>query len=327
MTRRIAITGAAGQIGYALVYRLASGDLLGDEPVELRLLEVPAAVKALDGVAMELLDCAFPQLKGIEVTDDPAVAFDGANVAMLVGASPRSAGMERADLLEANAAIFAAQGRALAASAAPDVRVVVTGNPANTNALIASRHADGIPGSRFTALTRLDHNRARAQLAAKARRPVADVTNVTIWGNHSATQYADAFNARICGMPADQWIADDAWIAFDFIPTVARRGAAVIAARGRSSAASAANATIAHVRDWLLGTPGGDWTSMAVVSDGSYGVPAGLVSSFPVRCCDSDWEIVQGLPLNAFARSRVNVSVDELKSEAEEVRSMGLLPM
>ena len=327
MTRRIAITGAAGQIGYALVYRLASGDLLGDEPVELRLLEVPAAVKALDGVAMELLDCAFPQLKGIEVTDDPAVAFDGANVAMLVGASPRGAGMERADLLEANAAIFAAQGRALAASAAPDVRVVVTGNPANTNALIASRHADGIPASRFTALTRLDHNRARAQLAAKARRPVADVTNVTIWGNHSATQYADAFNARICGMPADQWIADDAWIAFDFIPTVARRGAAVIAARGRSSAASAANATIAHVRDWLLGTPGGDWTSMAVVSDGSYGVPAGLVSSFPVRCCDSDWEIVQGLPLNAFARSRVNVSVDELKSEAEEVKSMGLLPM
>ena len=326
MTRRIAITGAAGQIGYALVYRLASGDLLGDEPVELRLLEVPAAVKALDGVAMELLDCAFPQLKGIEVTDDPAVAFDGANVAMLVGASPRSAGMERADLLEANAAIFAAQGRALAASAAPDVRVVVTGNPANTNALIASRHADGIPASRFTALTRLDHNRARAQLAAKARRPVADVTNVTIWGNHSATQYADAFNARICGMPADQWIADDAWIVFDFIPTVARRGAAVIAARGRSSAASAANATIAHVRDWLLGTPGGDWTSMAVVSDGSYGVPAGLVSSFPVRCCDSEWEIVQGLPLNAFARSRVNVSVDELKSEAEEVRSMGLLP-
>lgn len=327
MTRRIAITGAAGQIGYALVYRLASGDLLGDEPVELRLLEVPAAVKALDGVAMELLDCAFPQLKGIEVTDDPAVAFDGANVAMLVGASPRSAGMERADLLEANAAIFAAQGRALAASAAPDVRVVVTGNPANTNALIASRHADGIPASRFTALTRLDHNRARAQLAAKARRPVADVTNVTIWGNHSATQYADAFNARICGKPADQWIADDAWIAFDFIPTVARRGAAVIAARGRSSAASAANATIAHVRDWLLGTPGGDWTSMAVVSDGSYGVPAGLVSSFPVRCCDSDWEIVQGLPLNAFARSRVNVSVDELKSEAEEVKSMGLLPV
>lgn len=327
MTRRIAVTGAAGQIGYALVYRLASGDLLGDEPVELRLLEVPAAVKALDGVAMELLDCAFPQLKGIEVTDDPAVAFDGANVAMLVGASPRSAGMERADLLEANAAIFAAQGRALAASAAPDVRVVVTGNPANTNALIASRHADGIPASRFTALTRLDHNRARAQLAAKARRPVADVTNVTIWGNHSATQYADAFNARICGKPADQWIADDAWIAFDFIPTVARRGAAVIAARGRSSAASAANATIAHVRDWLLGTPGGDWTSMAVVSDGSYGVPAGLVSSFPVRCCDSDWEIVQGLPLNAFARSRVNVSVDELKSEAEEVRSMGLLPV
>jgi len=327
MTRRIAITGAAGQIGYALVYRLASGDLLGDEPVELRLLEVPAAVKALDGVAMELLDCAFPQLKGIEVTDDPAVAFDGANVAMLVGASPRSAGMERADLLEANAAIFAAQGRALAASAASDVRVVVTGNPANTNALIASRHADGIPASRFTALTRLDHNRARAQLAAKARRPVADVTNVTIWGNHSATQYADAFNARICGKPADQWIADDAWIAFDFLPTVAKRGAAVIAARGRSSAASAANATLDHVRGSLTRPPGGEWTSMAVVSDGSYGVPVGLVSSFPVRCHSGEWEIVQGLPLNAFARSRVNVSVDELKAEAEEVRSMGLLPV
>ena len=326
MTKRIAVTGAAGQIGYALVYRLASGDLLGDEPVELRLLEVPAAVRALDGVAMELLDCAFPQLKGIEVTSDPRVAFDGANVAMLVGASPRKAGMERADLLEANAAIFAEQGRALASSAAPNVRVVVTGNPANTNALITSQHADGIPAERFTALTRLDHNRARAQLAAKARRPVADVTHVTIWGNHSATQYADAFNAQICGRPAAEWIADDAWIAFDFLPTVARRGAAVIMARGKSSAASAANATIAHVRDWLLGTPQDDWTSMAVVSDGSYGVPAGLVSSFPVRCAGGDWQIVQGLPLNAFAKTRFDASVDELRSEAEEVRSMGLLP-
>lgn len=326
MTKRIAVTGAAGQIGYALVYRLASGDLLGDEPVELRLLEVPAAVRALDGVAMELLDCAFPQLKGIEVTSNPRVAFDGANVAMLVGASPRKAGMERADLLEANAAIFAEQGRALASSAAPNVRVVVTGNPANTNALITSQHADGIPAERFTALTRLDHNRARAQLAAKARRPVADVTHVTIWGNHSATQYADAFNARICGRPAAEWIADDAWIAFDFLPTIARRGAAVIMARGKSSAASAANATIAHVRDWLLGTPQDDWTSMAVVSDGSYGVPAGLVSSFPVRCAGGDWQIVQGLPLNAFAKTRFDASVDELKSEAEEVRSMGLLP-
>ena len=326
MTKRIAVTGAAGQIGYALVYRLASGDLLGDEPVELRLLEVPAAVRALDGVAMELLDCAFPQLKGIEVTSDPRVAFDGANVAMLVGASPRKAGMERADLLEANAAIFAEQGRALASSAAPNVRVVVTGNPANTNALITSQHADGIPAERFTALTRLDHNRARAQLAAKARRPVADVTHVTIWGNHSATQYADAFNAQICGRPAAEWIADDAWIAFDFLPTVARRGAAVIMARGKSSAASAANATIAQVRDWLLGTPQDDWTSMAVVSDGSYGVPAGLVSSFPVRCAGGDWQIVQGLPLNAFAKTRFDASVDELRSEAEEVRSMGLLP-
>lgn len=321
---RIAVTGAAGQIGYALVYRLAAGEL-GPGSVELRLLEVPGAIRALDGVAMELLDCAFPQLAAIEVTSDPRVAFDGANIAMLVGASPRKAGMERADMLGANAAIFAEQGRALTA-AAPDIKVVVTGNPANTNALVASRHADGIPREHFTALTRLDHDRARTQLARRARRPVADVTNMTIWGNHSATQYADAFNARICGRPAAEWLADDAWIAFDFIPTVAKRGAAVIAARGKSSAASAANATIGHVRDWLHGTPAGDWTSMAVPSDGSYGVPPGLISSFPVRCAGGRCEIVPDLPLNAFSRSRLDISVAELRAEAAEAARMGLLP-
>ncbi len=324
--KRIAVTGAAGQIGYALVYRLACGALLGDEPVELRLLEVPGALGALEGVAMELLDCAFPTLRGIEITADPKVAFDRANVAMLVGAMPRKAGMERGDLLGANAAIFAEQGRALAACAADDVRVVVTGNPANTNALIASRHAPEIPAERFTALTRLDHNRAVAMLAKKARVGVSQISHMSIWGNHSATQYPDVFNALINGVPASKRIGDDAWIAFDFIPTVAKRGAAIIAARGASSAASAANATIEHMRDWLHGTPTTEWTSMAVPSDGSYGVPAGLICSFPVRCAAGSYEIVQGLKLNAFARAKVDTSVAELQSEANEVRSMGLLP-
>lgn len=314
---RVAVTGVAGQIGYALLYRLASGDLLGERPVELRLLEVPQAMKAVEGVVMELDDCAFPTLAGIEAGDDPRRVFDGVNLALLVGAAPRKAGMQRSDLLAANGAIFAAQGEALAASAASDVRVVVTGNPANTNALIASRHALGIPRERFTALTRLDHNRARAMLADKAQVPVRDVTRMTIWGNHSSTQYPDVFNARICGQPADRWVGDDAWVAFDFIPAVANRGAAVIAARGKSSAASAANATIEHARDWLLGTPEADWTSMAVVSDGSYGVPEGLVSSFPVACAGGEWSIVQGLPLNAFARSKLDASVAELRAEAD----------
>ena len=323
---RVAVTGAAGQIGYALLYRLASGDLLGDRPVELRLLEVPGALKALEGVVMELDDCAFPALRGIEIGSDPRRVFDGVSLAMLVGAMPRKAGMERADLLQANGAIFSEQGAALAASAASDLRVVVTGNPANTNAYIAYRNAPGVPRERFTALTRLDQNRAAAQLAAKARCRVGDVTRMTIWGNHSATQYPDAFNARIRGMAADAWIADDAWINFDFIPRVAKRGAEVIAARGLSSAASAANATIEHARDWLRGTPAGDWVSMGVPSDGSYGVPDGLVSSFPVTCAGGDWSIVRGLPLSAFARAKIDASVAELQAEAVEVAALGLLP-
>ena len=321
----VAVTGAAGQIGYALLYRLASGDLLGDRPVRLRLLEVEPALKALEGVVMELDDCAFPNLAGVEIGSDPRRMFDGANLAMLVGAMPRKAGMERSDLLTANGAIFTEQGRALAASAADDVRVVVTGNPANTNALIAYRNASGIPRERFSALTRLDHNRARALLAERAGRPVRDVTGMTIWGNHSTTQYPDVFNAKVCGVPADRWIADDGWINFDFIPTVARRGAAVIAARGSSSAASAANATIEHSRDWLLGTPEGGWTSMAVPSDGSYGVPDGLVSSFPVTCSGGDWAIVQGLPISSFAKAKIDASLDELQGEREAVRALGLI--
>lgn len=317
---RVAVTGAAGQIGYALIYRLAAGDLLGETPIELRLLELPGAMKALEGVVMELTDCAPRRLAGVEIGDDPRRVFDGANIALLVGARPRSAGMERADLLSANAAVFAEQGAALAASAASDLRVVVTGNPANTNALIASRHAAGVPANRFTALTRLDHNRAVAMLARKARRRASEVTRVTIWGNHSTTQYPDLYHARICGSPASAWV-DDAWMAFDFVPAVARRGAAVIAARGTSSAASAANATIEHMRDWLRGTPEGDWTSMAVRSDGSYGVPEGLVSSFPCVCEGGDYRIVPDLYLNAFARARIGASVAELEAEA---RAAGL---
>ena len=321
---RIAVTGAAGQIGYSLVYRIAAGDVFGNRPVELRLLDLPQAVPALAGVAMELEDCASPVLAGIEVGDDPRRLFDGVNVAMLVGASPRKAGMERSDLLKANGPIFAAQGRALAASAASDLRVLVTGNPANTNALIAQRNADGVPPERFTALTRLDHDRAVSLLARKARRAPSDVTRMTIWGNHSTTQYPDVYNARICGRPAMDWV-DDGWIAFDYIPQVARRGAAVIAARGKSSAASAANATISHVTDWFAGTPAGTWTSMAVVSDGSYGVPEGLVCSFPVTTVDGRWRIVQELPLNAFSRTKIDASVAELRGEAEAVSRLGFV--
>ncbi len=322
---RIAVTGAAGQIGYSLVYRIAAGDVFGDRPVELRLLDLPQAVPALAGVAMELEDCASPVLAGIEVGDDPRRLFDGVNVALLVGASPRKAGMERSDLLKANGAIFASQGKALAAAAASDLRVVVTGNPANTNALIAQRNADGVPPERFTALTRLDHDRAVSLLARKARRRPSDVTRMTIWGNHSTTQYPDVFNARICGRPAMDWV-DDGWVAFDYIPQVARRGAAVIAARGKSSAASAANATISHVRDWFAGTPVDGWTSMAVVSDGSYGIPEGLVSSFPVTAGARRWSIVPGLTLNAFSRTKIEASVAELIAEAETVTRLGLIP-
>ena len=322
---KVAVTGAAGQIGYALVYRIASGELFPGRQVELRLLEVPQAVKAVEGVAMELVDCAFPTLAGIEVGDDPDAVFDGANAALLVGSMPRRAGMERADLLAANGQIFSVQGRALAHSAASDLRVVVIGNPANTNAYIAYHNADGVPAERFSALTRLDHNRAVSALAEKAGRPAADITRMTIWGNHSSSQYPDVFNARICGRPAAEWIANDAWINFDFIPQVAKRGAAVIAARGASSTASAANAAIEHVRDWFAGTPDGDWTSMAVVSDGSYQVPAGLVSSFPVTTKAGNHCIVSDLPLSAFACSKIDVSIDELRAEADAVRGLGFV--
>ena len=322
---KVAVTGAAGQIGYALVYRIASGELFPGRQVELRLLEVPQAVKAVEGVAMELVDCAFPTLAGIEVGDDPDAVFDGANAALLVGSMPRRAGMERADLLAANGQIFSVQGRALAHSAASDLRVVVVGNPANTNAYIAYHNADGVPAERFSALTRLDHNRAVSALAKKARRPAGDITRMTIWGNHSSSQYPDVFNARICGRPAAEWIANDAWVNFDFIPQVAKRGAAVIAARGASSAASAANAAIEHVRDWFAGTPDDDWTSMAVVSDGSYQVPAGLVSSFPVTTKAGNHCIVSDLPLSAFACSKIDVSIDELRAEAHAVRDLGFV--
>ena len=322
---KVAVTGAAGQIGYALVYRIASGELFPGRQVELRLLEVPQAMKAVEGVAMELVDCAFPTLAGIEVGDDPDAVFDGANAALLVGSMPRRAGMERADLLAANGQIFSVQGRALAHSAASDLRVVVIGNPANTNAYIAYHNADGVPAERFSALTRLDHNRAVSALAKKARRPAGDITRMTIWGNHSSSQYPDVFNARICGRPAAEWIANDAWVNFDFIPQVAKRGAAVIAARGASSAASAANAAIEHVRDWFAGTPDDDWTSMAVVSDGSYQVPAGLVSSFPVTTKAGNHCIVSDLPLSAFACSKIDVSIDELRAEADAVRGLGFV--
>lgn len=322
---KVAVTGAAGQIGYALIYRIASGELFPGRQVELRLLEVPQAVKAVEGVAMELVDCAFPTLAGIEVGDDPDAVFDGANAALLVGSMPRRAGMERADLLAANGQIFSVQGRALAHSAASDLRVVVIGNPANTNAYIAYHNADGVPAERFSALTRLDHNRAVSALAKKARRPAGDITRMTIWGNHSSSQYPDVFNARICGRPAAEWIANDAWVNFDFIPQVAKRGAAVIAARGASSAASAANAAIEHVRDWFAGTPDDDWTSMAVVSDGSYQVPAGLVSSFPVTTKAGNHCIVSDLPLSAFACSKIDVSIDELRAEADAVRGLGFV--
>jgi len=324
---RVAVTGAAGQIGYALLFRIASGQMLGDDqPVTLHLLEIPQAVGALDGVRMELDDCAFPLLAGVVTTDDAAVAFEGVGYALLVGAMPRKEGMERADLLSANGAIFTAQGKALSDAAADDVRVLVVGNPANTNALIAMNNAPKLPAERFTAMTRLDHNRAKAQLAAKAGASVADVTRMTIWGNHSATQYPDVFHARVAGAPAFDAVGNDqAWLEDDFIPTVQQRGAAVIKARGLSSAASAANAAVDHMRDWALGTGEGDWVSMAVPSDGSYGVPKGLVSGFPVTCAGGRYEIVQGLDLDEFSRGRIDASVGELSSERDAVADLGLI--
>jgi malate dehydrogenase len=323
---KVAVTGAAGQIGYSLLFRIASGDLLGrDTPVELRLLEITPALKALEGVVMELDDCAFPLLSSVQIGDDADVVFDGVNVALLVGARPRSKGMERADLLEANGAIFTTQGKALNDHAADDVRITVTGNPANTNALIAMSNAPDIPTERFSALTRLDHNRAIAQLAAKVGAPVTDVRHMTIWGNHSATQYPDLFHAEAGGRNAAELVGDQAWLEDTFIPTVAKRGAAIIEARGSSSAASAASATIDHTHDWLLGSAQDDWLSMAVRSDGSYGVPEGLISSFPVTTKDGTWEIVQGLEIDDFSRGRIDATVAELDEERQAVTGLGLI--
>ncbi|HJE50781.1 MAG TPA: malate dehydrogenase [Tessaracoccus flavescens] len=322
---KIAVTGAAGQICYSLLFRIASGSLLGDTPIELRLLEITPALKALEGVVMELDDCAFGNLVNIEIGDDPNKVFDGVNLAMLVGAMPRKAGMERGDLLSANGAIFTAQGKALNDVAADDVKVLVTGNPANTNALIAQQNAPDIPAERFNALTRLDHNRALSQLSAKLGVSVEDISHMTIWGNHSATQYPDLFNAKVNGQSAAEAVGDQEWIENTFIPTVAKRGAAIIEARGLSSAASAANATVEHMRDWVLGTPEGDWVSMAVPSDGSYGVPEGLISSFPCTVKDGKYEIVQGLELNDFSRAKIDASVAELVDERNAVTELGLI--
>jgi len=322
----VTVTGAAGQIGYALLFRVASGQLLGaDVPVRLRLLEITPALKAAEGTAMELDDCAFPLLSGIDITDDATAAFDGVNVALLVGARPRTAGMERGDLLEANGGIFKPQGQAINAGAADDVRVLVVGNPANTNALIAASHAPDVPKERFTAMTRLDHNRAVAQLANKLRVPVTDITKLAIWGNHSATQYPDITHAEIAGKPAPAVLDDQAWVEDVFIPTVAKRGAAIIEARGASSAASAANAAVDHVYSWVNGTPEGDWTSAGIPSDGSYGVPEGIISSFPVVSREGRWEIVQGLEIDEFSRGRIDKSVAELQEEREAVVGLGLV--
>ncbi|MEU2079736.1 malate dehydrogenase [Streptomyces sp. NPDC013489] len=329
MTRtpvNVTVTGAAGQIGYALLFRIASGHLLGaDVPVKLRLLEIPQGVKAAEGTAMELDDCAFPLLKGIDIFDDPNKGFEGANIGLLVGARPRGPGMERGDLLAANGGIFKPQGQAINAHAADDIKVLVVGNPANTNALIAQQSAPDVPAERFTAMTRLDHNRALTQLAQKTGASVEDIKRLTIWGNHSATQYPDIFHAEIAGKNAAEIVDDEAWLADTFIPTVAKRGAAIIDARGASSAASAANAAIDHVHTWVNGTAAGDWTSMGIPSDGSYGVPEGLISSFPVTCADGKYEIVQGLEINDFSRGRIDASVKELSEERDAVRELGLI--
>jgi malate dehydrogenase len=322
---KVAVTGAAGQIGYSLLFRLASGALAEDRPIELRLLEIEPALKALEGVVMELDDCAFPTLAGVEIGSDAEKIFDGVNLALLVGARPRGPGMERGDLLSANGAIFTEQGKALNKVAADDVRIGVTGNPANTNALIAMNNAPDIPGERFSALTRLDHNRAISQLAAKTGAAVSDITQMTIWGNHSATQYPDVFHALVGGRNAAEVVGDQDWVENTFIPTVAKRGAAIIEARGSSSAASAASATIDAARDWLFGSADGDWVSMAVASDGTYGVPDGLVSSFPVTTKDGDWTIVQGLEIDDFSRGRIDASVAELGEERDAVKQLGLI--
>ncbi|MEX1164877.1 MAG: malate dehydrogenase [Nitriliruptor sp.] len=323
---RVAVTGAAGQIGYALVFRIASGQMFGpDTPIELRMLEITPALGALEGVAMELDDGAFPLLTGIECTDDAAVAFDGLNVACLVGAKPRGPGMERADLLKDNGAIFTGQGKALAANAADDLKVAVVGNPANTNALIAAANADGVPTDRFTAMVRLDENRAKSQLAKKAGVPVADVTNLAVWGNHSPTMVPDVDNARIGGKPVTEVITDEGWLRGEFLTTVQQRGKAIIDARGSSSAASAANALVDHVANWCGGKPtaDGDWVSMAVPSDGSYGVAEGLISGFPVTTDGAgSYRIVQGLDLSDFVQEKLDATVAELQEERDAVQDM-----
>ena len=323
---RVAVTGAAGQIGYAILFRIASGELLGPQaPVHLSLLEIPDAVKAAEGTAMELNDCAFPLLAGVEIFDQAEQAFEGANIAFLIGARPRTKGMERSDLLEANGGIFKPQGHALNDHAASDIKVVVVGNPANTNCLIAQHNAPDIPRERFSSMMRLDHNRAVAQLAAKAQAAVSDISNVTVWGNHSTTQFPDIRHAKILGEPATEVVKDRNWYEQEFIPTVQKRGAAVIEARGASSAASAANAAIDHMRDWVNSTAEGNWVSMAIPSDGSYGVEEGLISGFPCTCSNGSCEIVQGVDVDDFARQRIDASVEELKQERQAVAQLGLL--
>ncbi len=322
----VTVTGAAGQIGYAILFRIAAGEMLGtDTDVKLRLLEIPDAIKAAEGTAMELDDCAFPLLRGIDITDDPNEAFDGANVALLVGARPRSKGMERADLLEANGGIFKPQGEALNAHAADDIKVLVVGNPANTNCLIAKSHAPDIPPQRFTSMMRLDQNRAISQVANKLGRPVTDVKRMAIWGNHSPTMYPDLVNALVDGSPAWPQVDDEAWIADEFIPTVGKRGAAIIEARGASSAASAANAAIDHMRDWVHGTPDDDWASMGVVSDGSYDIDEGLICGLPCECSGGEWRLVEGLEINDFSRERIDATVNELKEERDAVKRLDLI--
>ena len=321
---RVTVTGAAGQIGYSLVFRIASGQLLGpDQPVDLRLLEIPPAMGALEGVAMELIDCAFPLLTGLDLHDDANEAFDGANVALLVGSRPRTKGMERAELLSENGKIFTVQGKALNEHAADDIKVLVVGNPANTNCLIAMNNAGDVPRERFTSMMRLDHNRAVAQLAAKVASPVTDITQMGVWGNHSPTMYPDLFRAQVRGEQAASVVDDQAWIENDFLPNVGKRGAAIIEARGSSSAASAANAAIDHVNDWVTGNV--DWVSMGVPSDGSYGIPEGLICGFPCICTNGQYEIIQGVELDDFSRTMIDKSVAELVEERDTVKDQGLI--
>jgi malate dehydrogenase len=321
---RVTVTGAAGQIGYSLVFRIASGQLLGpDQPVDLRLLEIPPAMGALEGVAMELVDCAFPLLAGLDLHDNPQDAFDGVNISLLVGSRPRTKGMERAELLSENGKIFTAQGKALNEKAAADVKVLVVGNPANTNCLIAMNNAPDIPRERFTSMMRLDHNRAVAQLATKVGAQVSDVTKMGVWGNHSPTMYPDLFHAEVGGVQAATLVDDQEWIEGNFLPNVGKRGAAIIEARGASSAASAANAAIDHVRDWVSGSR--DWVSMGVVSDGSYDIPEGLISGFPCTCANGEFSIVQGLDIDAFSRAKIDASIAELQDERATVEGQGLI--